>query len=98
MAPTGWARTRSSIWSCSAALPANAGDAALARLDRWRHAKGGTPTAALRLEMQKIMQSNCAVFRTGEVLKEGVDLMHQAWSKRADIRVSDRSLIWNSDL
>jgi succinate dehydrogenase / fumarate reductase flavoprotein subunit len=73
-------------------------EAGLDRLDRFRHAEGATPTAALRLEMQKIMQSNCAVFRTGEVLKEGVDLMHQAWSKRGDIRVSDRSLIWNSDL
>jgi succinate dehydrogenase / fumarate reductase flavoprotein subunit len=73
-------------------------EAGLDRLDRFRHAQGSTPTAALRLEMQKIMQSHCAVFRTGEVLKEGVDLIHQAWSKRADIHVSDRSLIWNSDL
>jgi succinate dehydrogenase / fumarate reductase flavoprotein subunit len=73
-------------------------DAGLDRLDRFRHAEGATPTAALRIEMQKIMQSNCAVFRTGEVLKEGVDLMHDAWSKRADLKVSDRSLVWNSDL
>jgi succinate dehydrogenase / fumarate reductase flavoprotein subunit len=81
-----------------AALPANAGDAALARLDRWRHAKGGTPTAALRLEMQKIMQSNCAVFRTGEVLAEGLKLLEACWSRRPDVGVSDRSMIWNSDL
>ena len=44
------------------------------------------------------MQSNCAVFRTGEVLQEGVDLMKEAWAKRDDIGVNDRSMIWNSDL
>src|SRR5262250_2905406 len=60
-----------------APLPADAGDAALARLDRLRHAKGGTPTAALRLEMQKTMQSNCAVFRTEAILQEGVDKMRR---------------------
>ncbi|NJL08660.1 MAG: succinate dehydrogenase/fumarate reductase flavoprotein subunit, partial [Methylacidiphilales bacterium] len=71
---------------------------ALARLDRLRHATGATPTATLRLEMQKVMQSNCAVFRTGEVLEEGKTLIHQVWQAADDIRVSDRSLIWNSDL
>jgi succinate dehydrogenase/fumarate reductase flavoprotein subunit len=81
-----------------APLPKDAGAAALARLDRWRNAKGGTSTAALRLEMQKIMQSHCAVFRTGEVLSEGQKLLAATWAKRADVRVSDRSLIWNSDL
>src|SRR4030095_4500467 len=79
-------------------LPDDAGDAALARLDRFRHAEGGTPTAALRLDMQKTMQSNCAVFRTGEVLAEGVGKLESCWQGRGDIRVSDRSLIWNSDL
>jgi succinate dehydrogenase / fumarate reductase flavoprotein subunit len=54
--------------------------------------------AHLRLEMQKIMQNNCAVFRTGEVLQEGYDLMQKVWDKRPDIGVSDRSLVWNSDL
>ena len=54
-------------------LPRNADEPALSRLDAARHANGGTPTAALRLEMQKIMQNHCAVFRTGEVLKEGVE-------------------------
>src|SRR5262245_15840535 len=79
-------------------LAKDAGDAALARLDRARHASGGTPTAALRLQMQKTMQSNCAVFRTGEVLDEGVDRLRHCWSGRGDIHVSDRSMIWNSDL
>jgi len=81
-----------------APLSADAGDVALARFDRLRHAKGGTPTAALRLEMQKTMQSNCAVFRTGPVLQEGVEKMRRCWDGRGDLAVSDRSLIWNSDL
>jgi succinate dehydrogenase / fumarate reductase flavoprotein subunit len=79
-------------------LPTDAGERALIRLDRARHADGGTPTAALRLEMQKIMQSNCAVFRTGEVLSEGVRKLEQVWERRGDIHVSDRSMIWNTDL
>ena len=79
-------------------LRSDAGDEALARLDKFRHTSGDTPTASLRLEMQRIMQGNCAVFRTGEVLDEGVKLMKEAWSKRDDINVSDRSMVWNSDL
>ena len=79
-------------------LPADAGDNSLARLDKARHANGETGTADLRLEMQRVMQNNCAVFRTGEVLTEGVELMDQAWAKRNDLRVADKSLVWNSDL
>jgi succinate dehydrogenase / fumarate reductase flavoprotein subunit len=79
-------------------LPKDSADVALARLDRFRHASGGTPTAELRLRMQKVMQSNCAVFRTGEVLAEGHTLIHEVWRGVTDIRVTDRSLIWNSDL
>ncbi|MGB1156888.1 MAG: succinate dehydrogenase/fumarate reductase flavoprotein subunit, partial [Alphaproteobacteria bacterium] len=79
-------------------LPSDAGDNSLSRLDKARHANGETGTAELRLEMQRVMQNNCAVFRTGEVLKEGVDLMDQAWDKRDDLRVADKSLVWNSDL
>ena len=79
-------------------LPADAGDNSLARLDKARHANGETGTAELRLEMQRVMQNNCAVFRTGEVLAEGVELMDQAWAKRDDLRVADKSLVWNSDL
>ncbi len=79
-------------------LPKDAHEPALARLDRFRNAKGSTPTAALRLRMQKIMQSNCAVFRDGPVLKEGVEKIAQVWRDAADISVTDRSLVWNSDL
>ena len=79
-------------------LATDAGDDALARLDRLRNADGDRPTADLRLEMQRNMQSHCAVFRTGEVLDEGVSLMKQTWSTKDDIKVSDRSMIWNSDL
>jgi len=79
-------------------LPKDSADGALARLDRFRHADGKTPTAQLRLKMQKVMQNNCAVFRTGEILAEGVKLIHDTYEEVADIKVSDRSLIWNSDL
>jgi succinate dehydrogenase / fumarate reductase, flavoprotein subunit len=79
-------------------LPANAGDNALERLDRLRNAKGGTRTAHLRLQMQKAMQEHCAVFRDGELLKAGVAKIQQYMSARADLDVSDRSMIWNSDL
>jgi succinate dehydrogenase / fumarate reductase flavoprotein subunit len=79
-------------------LPANAGDKALARLDKFRNANGGTPTAELRLRMQKVMQANCAVFRTGEILSEGVRLIDEVAASAADVKVTDRSLIWNTDL
>jgi len=79
-------------------LPKDSADQALSRLDKFRHANGKTPTAQLRLRMQKVMQSNCAVFRTGEVLQEGVKLIHEAYDAAADCKVVDRSLIWNSDL
>ncbi len=81
-----------------AELAPDAGEASLARLDHFRYANGSTPTAELRLKMQKTMQSNCAVFRTGEVLDEGVKLMADVYSGLPDIKVTDRSLIWNSDL
>ena len=81
-----------------APLAKDAADKALSRLDCFRHAKGGTPTAALRLRMQKAMQSNCAVFRTGEVLEEGKQKLDECWAGMKDIGVSDRSMIWNSDL
>jgi succinate dehydrogenase / fumarate reductase, flavoprotein subunit len=79
-------------------LAKDAGDASLARLDRLRHADGATPTAALRLEMQHVMQSNCAVFRSGPVLAEGSKLLEGCWAKLSDLKVSDRSMVWNSDL
>lgn len=73
-------------------------DAGLARLDRIRNAKGDLPVSQLRLEMQRTMQNNCAVFRTGEVLEEGVHLMRSAFAKRDAIKIADRSMLWNSDL
>ena len=79
-------------------LPHEAGAKSLERLDRVRHANGSTPTSSLRLRMQKIMQNNCAVFRTGEVLEEGKKLLQEVWEAGDDIKVTDRSLIWNTDL
>jgi succinate dehydrogenase / fumarate reductase, flavoprotein subunit len=79
-------------------LPKDAGEYALSRLDKFRHASGGTPTAELRARMQRTMQSNCAVFRTAESLKEGVEKISEIWRATDDIAVSDRSLVWNSDL
>ncbi|MBY0381057.1 MAG: succinate dehydrogenase flavoprotein subunit [Xanthobacteraceae bacterium] len=79
-------------------LPADSAEKALSRLDHFRYAAGGTPTAQLRDSMQRVMQNNCAVFRTGDVLHEGQDLIHKVHGGVSDIRVSDRSLVWNSDL
>ncbi len=79
-------------------LPTNSAELPLMRLDRFRHASGSTPTAELRLKMQKVMQTNCAVFRTGEVLEEGHRMIHDVFAGMSDIGVTDRSLIWNSDL
>jgi succinate dehydrogenase flavoprotein subunit len=79
-------------------LPKDAGEFALDRLDRFRNAKGGTPTAELRARMQAAMQSNCAVFRTAGSLSEGIDKISEIWRATDDISVSDRSLVWNSDL
>ncbi len=79
-------------------LPADSAELALQRLDRFRYASGSTPTAALRLQMQRTMQSYCAVFRDGPVLAEGVEKIAEIWKSSEDIKVTDRSLIWNSDL
>ncbi|MGD9979001.1 MAG: succinate dehydrogenase flavoprotein subunit [Hyphomonadaceae bacterium] len=79
-------------------LPKAAGDAHLARFDRLRNAKGGMPTARLREKMQRAMQETCAVYRTGPVLQEGVDRVAKVWSETSEIAVTDRSLIWNTDL
>jgi len=76
----------------------NAGENAIAMLDKYRHANGGTSTAEIRMNMQRTMQNNCAVFRTGEVLDEGSKLIADVWQQMQDVRVTDRSLIWNSDL
>ncbi|MEO0498157.1 MAG: succinate dehydrogenase flavoprotein subunit, partial [Pseudomonadota bacterium] len=73
-------------------------DKILDRFDAKRNANGSTSTAELRLQMQKIMQEDAAVFRTQETLESGCRRMDQAWAQLSDIKVSDRSMIWNSDL
>ncbi len=73
-------------------------DKALDRLDRLRHSKGSTPTADIRLDMQRAMQSNAAVFRTTDVLEEGCNEIDKVWDGLSDIKVNDTSMIWNSDL
>ena len=85
----------------ASAVPATnkaAVDAIMARFDAMRHAKGAVPTADLRLEMQKTMQSDAAVFRTDKTLAEGVQKMTAVAAKMDDLKVTDRSLVWNSDL
>ena len=76
----------------------HAGEATIARLDRLRHASGGTGTAQLRNTMQRTMQNDCAVFRTQQSLDEGCAKMDKVFGGVGDIRVKDRSMIWNSDL
>jgi succinate dehydrogenase / fumarate reductase flavoprotein subunit len=79
-------------------LPKGAGEDHLVRLDKFRNAKGATPTAKLRLQMQRAMQEDCAVFRTGETLRQGVKRIAEVVKGVADISVSDRGMIWNTDL
>jgi succinate dehydrogenase / fumarate reductase flavoprotein subunit len=78
--------------------PAATTDGHLARLDRFRHANGSTPTAKLRIDMQRAMQSDAAVFRTGKTLEEGTAKLRAIHAAGADIKTTDRSLIWNTDL
>jgi succinate dehydrogenase / fumarate reductase, flavoprotein subunit len=73
-------------------------EACLARFDRLRNAHGSRPTAKIRLDMQKVMQNHAAVFRTGEVMQEGVTKIKEVMASFSDVRVSDRNLIWNTDL
>jgi succinate dehydrogenase / fumarate reductase flavoprotein subunit len=87
--------------NANAALDLPKGAAAeshLARFDKFRNAKGATPTAKLRDKMQRTMQEDCAVYRTGPVLQEGVQRMEKLWTEAPDVRVTDRSMIWNTDL
>jgi len=79
-------------------LPKDAGEASLTRLDKYRHARGTTPTAQMRLAMQTAMQEDAAVFRTGETLKAGLKRVDEIYRRMSDLSVSDRSMIWNSDL
>ncbi len=84
--------------SAHAALPEGSADLALTRLDHFRFAAGSSPTADVRADMQKTMTRHAAVFRDSELLKEGVEKLAQINKRMQDINVSDRSLIWNSDL
>jgi len=79
-------------------LPKDAGELAVTRIDRLRNAKGKIATAQIRLDMQRVMQSHAAVFRTGDSLDEGVRKLADVEASFADVSVSDRSLIWNTDL
>jgi succinate dehydrogenase / fumarate reductase flavoprotein subunit len=79
-------------------LPKDSAELALARLDHFRFAKGAHPTAEIRTEMQRNMQAHCAVFRTDELMQEGVAKLAETYGRMADIGITDRSLIWNTDL
>jgi len=79
-------------------LPKDSADLALGRLDKFRHAEGGSPTAEIRVDMQRTMQADCGVFRTDRTLGEGVGKIDKVFGRMADVQVTDRSLIWNSDL
>jgi succinate dehydrogenase / fumarate reductase flavoprotein subunit len=79
-------------------LPKDGTDQMLARFDRLRYANGSRPTAAIRLEMQRIMQTDAAVFRTGESLQQGIARLAQTFASFSDVAVFDRGLIWNTDL
>ena len=76
----------------------DAGESALARLDRYRSAKGGTPTAKMRRDLQFAMQDDAGVFRTGETLEKGRKRIEAIYEGMGDISVTDRSMIWNTDL
>jgi succinate dehydrogenase / fumarate reductase flavoprotein subunit len=98
---------RSAARHCAATVVAGArqkdlksasSELAVSRLDRLRNANGSRGTAEIRLEMQRIMQNHAAVFRTGETLEEGVAALRRCFASFADVRVTDRSLIWNTDL
>ncbi|SMF62534.1 succinate dehydrogenase flavoprotein subunit [Allosphingosinicella indica] len=79
-------------------LPKGSEEQALTRVDRFRNAKGGSPTAEIRLEMQRTMQADCAVFRTEKTLDEGKAKIGKVYDRLADIGITDRSMIWNTDL
>jgi succinate dehydrogenase / fumarate reductase flavoprotein subunit len=79
-------------------LPDDAGKDSVDRIEKLRNADGSRPTAEIRLEMQKVMQNHAAVFRTGETLDKGVELLAKTFASFSDVGTSDRSMIWNTDL
>ncbi len=80
------------------ALKGDSSDMSLARLDKFRNAKGSRRTADIRLDMQRVMQSDAAVFRTGETLNDGKRKLAEVFASFSDVQVTDRSLVWNTDL
>jgi succinate dehydrogenase / fumarate reductase flavoprotein subunit len=80
------------------ALSADAGEETIARFDRLRHARGSLSTAEVRLAMQHAMQEHCAVFRQEDVMREGTQRLAEVWRQFADVRLSDRGMVWNTDL
>merc|ERR1719174_348671 len=79
-------------------LSENAGEASVANIDKLRFAAGDVNSAEIRLKMQKTMQTHAAVFRTGPVMQEGIQKMNALWKEMANIKLSDKGMIWNSDL
>jgi succinate dehydrogenase / fumarate reductase, flavoprotein subunit len=79
-------------------LPKETTDKLVDKFDSVRNANGSKPTAEIRLEMQRIMQNNAAVFRTGDVMQEGIKLLAETTKSFADVKVADRSMVWNTDL
>lgn len=93
-------RTAETLKPASAhkSLPKGAGEQAVARFDRLRNANGSLSTSEIRLSMQKTMQNDAAVFRTAKTLAEGVEKMNEVAASLSQIKVNDRSMVWNSDL
>ncbi|GFY80388.1 succinate dehydrogenase 1-1 [Actinidia rufa] len=85
-------------WEKQKPLEKDAGEKTIAWLDKLRNSDGSIPTSKIRLNMQRVMQTNAAVFRTQETLEEGCQLIDKAWESFHDVKLKDRSLIWNSDL
>ena len=79
-------------------LKSESGDEAVAHFDSVRNASGSDATADIRLDLQKAMQEHCAVFRTGDVMREGIEKINAISKRFADVKVSDRSMVWNTDL
>ena len=84
--------------SIHTSLKSDATDKIIERFDKLRNANGSESTAKIRLEMQRVMQNYAAVFRTGDVLEEGKQKLQEVWDSFSDVKVSDRSLTWNTDL
>jgi succinate dehydrogenase / fumarate reductase, flavoprotein subunit len=81
-----------------AVLPSNTGEESIARLDKARYSKGSLSASHIRSDMQGVMQNNAAVFRTEETLKEGSELIDKTFQSKADLGITDRGMVWNSDL